>query len=44
MVEHSVFDLVHAPLYLKWAVLVFPALESIIMSANRREKKFRLHG
>lgn len=39
MVEHLEFDLIHAPLYLKWAVLIFPALESIIMSVSRRGKK-----
>lgn len=39
MVEHSVFDLIHSPLNLKWAVLVFPALKSSIMSVSRREKK-----
>lgn len=38
MVQHSVFDLAYGPLYLKWAFLMFPALEIIFLAVSRREK------
>lgn len=35
--QHLVFDPVYAPLYLKWAFLMFPALESIFTAVSKEE-------